>query len=315
MYDSNSKGISYTAGFFILIGFTLAAFISAGLISLLVWEGMTGESYKVMEKKMSDPAYSDTIKIIQTITAIVGFFIPALFAALVLNKKPLKLLGFTGSIKGSQVGITILIVLFSMFVSAALAYFNEMIPLTDKLKTYFDRLEENYNDQVKAIITLNTFTDYIIAIIIMALVPAICEETLFRGGLQNFLTRSTRSPWFSILFISLVFSIVHLSFYGFLYRFFLGIMLGLIFHLSGRLWLSIVAHFINNLVAVTAIYVLTLQGKTIEEAIADTGGTPWLILALPVVVFLFFWFRRFSSKEKQEENPVPVKNDPGDLFC
>jgi membrane protease YdiL (CAAX protease family) len=228
----------------------------------------------------------------------------------------MKLLGFTGRIKGSQLGITILIVFFSMFVSASLAYFNEMIPLTDKLKTFFDNLEKDYNDQVEAIITLNNLTDYIIAVGIMALIPAICEETLFRGGLQNFLTRSTKMPWLSILVISLIFSVVHFSFYGFLSRFFLGIMLGLLYYYSGRLWLSILAHFINNLVAVTAIYILTLQGKSIKEAIEETGGTAWYIAALPVVVILFFWFYRVSQKNKEAvETTAPVQNNPGDLFC
>jgi membrane protease YdiL (CAAX protease family) len=151
---------------------------------------------------------------------------------------------------------------------------------------------------------------------IMAFIPAVCEETLFRGGLQNFLTRSTKLPWFSILVISLIFSAVHFSFYGFLSRFFLGVMLGLLYHYSGRLWLSILAHFINNLVAVTAIYVLTLQGKSIKEAIEETGGTAWSIAALPAVVILFFWFYRVSKKEKEvAETSAPVQNDPGDLFC
>jgi membrane protease YdiL (CAAX protease family) len=316
MYDTNSKGISYTAGFFILIGFTIAAFFAAALISIPIWTGMTGQSIMNMEKDMTNPEYSDAIKIIQTITAVVGFLMPAIFSALLLNRKPFRLLGFAGRIKISQVGITLLIVFFSMFVSAALAYFNEMIPLTDKLKIFFDKLEKDYNDQVEAIITLNNFTDYIIAVGIMAFIPAVCEEALFRGGLQNFLTRSTKTPWLSIIIISLIFSAVHFSFYGFLSRFFLGIMLGLIFHYSGKLWLSILAHFINNLIAVTAIYILTQQGKSLEEAIAETGGTPWYIVALPVVVILFFWFYRVSKKEKEVvEATAPVQNDPGDLFC
>ena len=313
MYDTNSKGISYTAGFFILIGFTIAAFFAAALISIPVWTSMTGQSITTMEKDMSNPAYSDAIKVIQTITAVVGFLMPAIFTALLLNRKPMNLLGFTGRIKGSQVGLTLLIVLFSLVVSGSLAYLNEMIPLTNDLKTFFDKLEKDYNDQVEAIISLNNATDYIIAVVIMAFIPALCEEALFRGGLQNFLTRSTNIPWLSVLIVSLIFSVAHFSFYGFLPRFFLGIILGLLFHYSGRLWLSILAHFINNLAAITAIYILTLRGKSIKEAIAETDGTFWGLFALPVVVLLFIWFYRFSKREKQVS--VPVQNDPGDLFC
>ena len=315
MYDSNSKGISYTAGFFILIGFSIAALFAATLISIPVWMGMTGQGIDSMEKDMSNPAYSDAIKVIAAITAIIGFLMPAIFTSLLLNRKPLKLLGFQGRVNGNQLALVLFIVIFSLLVSASLAYFNEMIPLTEKLRAMFDRWEKEYNEQVEVIISLNNSTDFIIALVIMAFLPALCEEALFRGGLQNFLTRSTNKPWLSIIIVSIIFSIVHFSFYGFLSRFFLGVMLGLLFHLSGRLWLSILAHFLNNAAAITVIYIYKLQGKSIQEAIAESESNWWGMLALPVVIILFVWFHRFSKKGKEEsETPVPARSDSGDLF-
>jgi membrane protease YdiL (CAAX protease family) len=315
MYDSDSKGISYTAGFFILIGFTFAFIFVAALISIPVWTGMTGQSVFNMEKDMTIPEYSNAFKVISLITAVVGFFLPAFFTALMLNRKPMKLLGFKGRISTGQASLIVPIVIFSLFVSGAMAYFNELIPLTDKLKTIFDRWEKNYNEQVEVIISLSNFPEYLLAVFLLAVIPAVTEETLFRGGFQNFLTRSTRVPWFSIIFVSLIFSAVHGSFYGYLSRFFLGIMLGLIFHLSGRLWLSILAHFINNFAAVTFIYIYKLQGKSIKEAIAETDSTWWGILALPAVIVLFVWFQRISQKNKEkEEVPVSIQDNPGDLF-
>ena len=315
MYDNNSKGISYTAGFFILIGFTIAALFASALISLPVWTGMTGQSIHNMEKDMSNPAYSSAIKIIAVITAVIGFLIPTILTALLLSRKPMKLLGFSGRINGNQLALVLLIVIFSLLVSSSLAYFNELIPLTENLRSLFDRLEKEYNDQVEVIISLNNSTDFIIALVIMAFLPALCEEALFRGGLQNFLTRSTNKPWLSIIIVSIIFSIVHFSFYGFLSRFFLGVMLGLLFHLSGRLWLSILAHFLNNAAAITVIYIYKLQGKSIKDAIAESESTWWGMLALPVVIILFVWLHRFSKKGKEEsETPVPARSESGDLF-
>jgi membrane protease YdiL (CAAX protease family) len=312
MYNSDAKGISYTAGFFILIGFTLAAILMAALISIPIWTIMTGQSALSLEENMTNPQYRDAIMVITFVTAVVGFFLPAYFTALLLNRRPVKLLGFRGRISGIQAGLVIPIVIFSLFVSGSLAYFNEMIPLTDKLKTIFERWEKNYNDQLEALVSLNNFGEYLLAVLLLAVVPAITEEALFRGGFQNLLTRSTRAPWFSILFISLVFSLVHFSWYGFLSRLFLGIMLGLLFHLSGRLWLSILAHFLNNLAAVTFIYVYKLQGKSISEAINETDAAWWGILALPVVIYFFVLFRRYSEKNKEE--PPPQQSVNADLF-
>ena len=132
----------------------------------------------------------------------------------------------------------------------------------------------------------------------MAFVPALCEETLFRGGLQNFLTRGTGKPWLSIIVVSALFSLVHFSCYGFLSRFFLGIVLGALFHYSGKLWLSILAHFINNALAITVLYISIQQGKSLQEAMKQDAGSFWGILGVPVVIGLFYLFKNISARRR-----------------
>src|SRR5690242_21595424 len=95
MYDKDSKGISYAAGFFMLIAFTIAGVILASFISAFVWQNMTGIDFMKMEEAMSDPANANAIKVIQCITAIIGFLLPAIFTAWMLNRKPMKLMGFS----------------------------------------------------------------------------------------------------------------------------------------------------------------------------------------------------------------------------
>ena len=65
MNDNDSRGISYTAGFFMLIAFAVAGLVLASLIGAQVWQQMTGKGLDAMEKGMSDPANSDVMKIIQ----------------------------------------------------------------------------------------------------------------------------------------------------------------------------------------------------------------------------------------------------------
>ena len=137
---------------------------------------------------------------------------------------------------------------------------------------------------MKAILGLTNIFEYILALFIMAFLPALCEETLFRGGLQNFLTRSLKMPLLSIVIVSLIFSAIHFSWYGFLSRFFLGFILGFIYHYSGKLWLNIVGHFLNNAIAITAMYM----------AIDDKVINYWGLLLLPFVVGLLLVFQRIS---------------------
>jgi membrane protease YdiL (CAAX protease family) len=300
MYDTNSKGISYTAGFFMLIAFAVVASIMAAFISIPIWTSMTGQSFKDIEKGMSDPANSNAIKIIQSITMVIGFLLPAIFTAYLLNRKPMDLLGFSKKINWKQIGVVCAIMFTALFVSAFLAYVNESLPISESLKLKFDKMENDYSKQVEAIIGLNNFGEYILALIIMAFLPALCEEALFRGGLQNFLTRSTKMPWLSIIIVSILFSAAHFSFYGFLSRFFLGVILGLLYQYSGRLWLNIIAHFFNNAFAVSMIYYLKTNGKSLKQALGENNDTAWWgIFFLPVVIGLFIVFRKISKKPKE----------------
>jgi uncharacterized protein len=294
MYDNNSKGISYTAGFFMLIAFAIASIIFFNLAALQVWVAVTGKSAEQSLNGMADPANSNIYKVMQVINML-GFFIPTIITAYILHKQPLKLIGFSPRVSIKQVGVVFFIITAALFVGGGLSTINEQIPIPASWKIAFDKLEAGYKEQANAILVMKSTGDYILSLIVMGFVPAFCEETLFRGGLQNFLTRSTRSPWLAIIIVSCIFSAAHFSFYGFLFRFFLGIVLGLIYYYSGRLWLSILAHFINNAVVVTVYYIYIRQGKPINDVMTnDPTSSYWGLLALPVLIVLFMTFKRLS---------------------
>lgn len=305
MYDSHSKGISYTAGFFMLIGFAIASTFLAGILSMPIWSAMTGESVLKIEEGLLNPANANAVKVIQIITSIVGFLLPALLTAQLMNRRPMKLLGYKGKLYLNEMVLVFGIVITALMVSAALSYFNEIIPIDDSWKIRFKKMEADYIKQATAILSLNNVGEYLLALFIMAFLPALCEETLFRGGLQNFLSRSIKNPWAAIIIVSIIFSAVHLSYYGFFSRVFLGIMLGAIYHFSGKLWLSILAHFINNALAITVVYVYKTQGKSVSEALNDTSDATWYgIFALPVMIALFYYFKKITVKEPEEVPPA-----------
>ncbi len=295
MYDSNSKGISYTAGFFMLITFAIAGLILSSAIGLSIWANMTGQDPKLFLEGLTNPAYANAYKVVQSITAVFSYLIPAFATAWMLNRKPMELLGFSGRIQINQVGLAILIILIALFVASGLAYFNRLIPIPGEWRGKFDKWELEYNQQVEAISSLTTFPDYIIALIVLGFIPALCEEALFRGGLQNFLARSTKNYWLSIIIVSIIFSAAHGSYYGFLSRFFLGVVLGFIYQYSGRLWLSILAHFVNNALAISVIYYYSVKGKSMTETTNDVNSGWWGVFLLPLLIGLFIYFRKISG--------------------
>jgi len=299
MFDKDSKGISYTAGFFMLIAFAIAGVIMAEMITRPIWYSMTGiDSSKKMEVA-ANPDYRNAFRVSQTIIFLVGFLLPAFVTAWVLNRKPVKLVGLSYHVNWKQVGLVCLIMFTALYASSAFSYFTKEIPIAESLRQQFDKMENDYLQQAAAIIGLSSFGEFILALVIMAFLPALCEEVLFRGGLQNYLTRATRKPWISIIIVSILFSLLHFSYYGFLSRMFLGIVLGFIFEYSGRLWLCVIAHFLNNALVVVLTYIQVQQGRSIIEVLKSNEGSWVGILALPITIVLLIVFKKIGNKPEE----------------
>ena len=194
MNNNNYKGVSYTAGFFILIGLALLGFVISGVISLAILSSTTGGSVSDLKDALNDPRNANILRIIQSISVLISMFLPAWIVASILYRKPFELLGFKKNIQLKQAGLVFIIVFTSLFFAGALAYLNKEIPIPAAWKQWFDNLEKSYAQQVEVMVSLKSFGGYIMSIFLMAFLPALCEETLFRGGLQNFLTKAIKNP-------------------------------------------------------------------------------------------------------------------------
>jgi sodium transport system permease protein len=117
------------------------------------------------------------------------------------------------------------------------------------------------------------------ALVLLALVPAVCEEFAFRGYILSGLERAYR-PRTAILFSALLFGFLHvlLSLFQQLFNAtLLGIVLGLLAWRSGSLLPGIVFHFVNNGVAVLRAFPLAhLVGKPAAAAIERLNLSSWL---------------------------------------
>ena len=81
----------------------------------------------------------------------------------------------------------------------------------------------------------------------------ICEELFFRGTVQKGLLERLE-PQRAVVMCALIFSAFHLDPVGFLARFELGVLFGLLALRTGSLWPSIAAHFANNAVSSLAYF-------------------------------------------------------------
>lgn len=127
---------------------------------------------------------------------------------------------------------------------------------------------------------------------VMALLPAICEEMMFRGWLQRVLGKSVN--YHTAIWVSaFVFSAIHFQFYGFIPRMLIGAALGYLYHYTGSLWASILAHFVNNAAAVVFAFLSYNGYINIDFDLIGTGDTWYLSVAsLAVCLALMFRLKR-----------------------
>ncbi len=306
--DRNSKNISYPSQLGIFLGFIGAGLVIGSIVSVVIWKMMTGRPILSMATDMLKPQYYYAIMAIQAVSTFFMFFLPVYFLALICYRKPAKFIGFNTNINYRQFLIIIGILILTFPLSGALAELNNIIPIPKDWAVKFKAMEDSRAVQEAALININSFPKYLISLVVIGLLPGLFEEICFRAGLQNILTRWFKGPWIAIILTSVVFSIIHISYYGFLVRFGLGIILGLVYYYSGNLWLSALFHFLYNGLQVTALYMMTLSGKKSPSKDIEQNFPLWAgVIALVLIIFLFQKFKEYSllQRAKVVEDDIP----------
>ena len=289
------RGINEKTGLFVLILLMGAGMVTGSLLSMVVWKISGGGQLEDFQLALANPANVGFIRLAQTILAACIFFIPSIVATWLVSRKPFLFIGFHESIKVSTLLWGCLLMGITIFLSGSLATLNEMIPLNQSLKIYAQSLEASYMRQVELMSIMNGTGDLLIALLVMALAPALFEEVFFRGSFQNLMYRATGQMWTSILITSLLFSAIHFSFYGFLSRLALSIVLGLLYAYTQSIWMVVIAHFLNNAMGVFQIYYLRMKGLPIAELNEDKYPVWWGIIALGALIYLSSYFKKSAD--------------------
>ena len=304
--------MSYFGQFGLLIGLLGGGLIIAGILSAIILFVMMGGHLSALSStEILKPEYANANKVLQIVSTVALFFLPAYFFALIAHKKPLAYLGFNKKISAQQVSLVIIIAFTGLFLSGSLAEVNELIPISKGLRAYFQKLEDSYAEQMMAMVQIKSVADYLLALVIIALVPAIVEEVFFRGAVQQLFTSWFKKSWVGILITSIIFSAIHVSYFGFLPRAMLGVVLGLLFYYSKNIWMNILAHFLNNGIAVSQLYYLSTKGKIDKKALdsMDEHFPLWLgAIALAAMVVLLYLFKKESDKTLAQTSIVDATN-------
>jgi len=291
-----------------LVFLVLMAIVGAvifSVIGMIAWVAFNSDHSSL--SKLSHNAFVmdvNLLRIIQ-ISSSIGLFIAGPIAFAYLNQtKPFIYFNLNEKLSWKLFSLVVLIMFLSVPVFEMISLVNQKMVLPDflqGLESWMRLKELEAGALVKKLLIMNNYNDLAINLLMIAIIPAIGEELFFRGGVQNILGEWFKNHHWAIWITGIVFSAIHVQFFGFFPRLFLGVLFGYLFVYGKSIWLPILGHFLNNGTAVVMAYIMQKQGKSIDEIEKSSSfeGYLYIISAIITLVLLWIYF-----KQAKKENPL-----------
>lgn len=144
-------------------------------------------------------------------------------------------------------------------------------------------------------IPLNNFGWYVFYVIFFAIVPAFCEELIFRGVIFRGLNKGLGVVG-AVLLSALLFALVHLSLNQLIYPFIMGCLFALIVYKTGNLVYSMIFHLFNNITTITITYLKNINVINLNFEVNYIYIVVSLALAIVAGVIFFLVYKFYFSK-------------------
>ena len=281
-----------------------------GLIRILIWLGimsiLTVFAMVAWMMIWGGTQTTDSLKWLQFLQTIATFLLPSILCAWLWDEehKPFRWLRMDVPVQWKEMLLAIVIMVCAVPGINLLADLNSRVELPKSLE-FIEQILKSQEEAAAALterfLQADNIGGLLVNIGLMALLPALSEESAFRGTLQQIIYKDQRGKvqstkvHLAVWITAFVFSAIHLQFYGFVPRMLLGAMFGYVFVWSGSLWAPITMHFVNNGLAVVTYYLSA--GNEDTKNIADTlgAGDTWYFGVLSLLITslgLLIFYRR-----------------------
>lgn len=289
----------------VLIIFGVGLFVS--LLGILVsFMFIEGDVFSRLETMTALATDSDVnlMKYYQMVTQWAFFMLPALLFGFLIQKRISIFFRLNNFPTLLMLGLGIVILLLSNPFSEWLIYQNSKISLPESMAALEQWMRDSEKQAAFAtniFLDMKDWKDYAINILMIGVFAALGEELLLRGALQPLLIRLTKNPHYGIWIAAFIFSFIHFQFYGFFARMLLGALFGYFYFYSNNLWIPILAHFFNNSMAVTYVYITNTPLYNVEtlQMSSEESNPIYALLSVSLVILGVFLFRYYGKKQIQ----------------
>lgn len=275
---------------------SMGTYLIAPMIFMFLGVQVVGLSFEEYMMRISTeepaPALQLVLVLVQGVSAILSFVVvPALFIRR-FQASTLSSYFINKGLSAPAVLITAGLTLCLMVVNSLLIEWNMQVEFPESLAATFDQMEEQGRIMTEYLTDFYSLPYFLLVLIVVAVVPAVGEELLFRGLIQRYFQRIWGNPHVAIWAAAIFFSAFHMQFYGFVPRMVLGAFFGYLFYFSGNLWYASIAHFVNNGFTLIMMY-LYQQGIVTYDIEGAESVSIWPTLAFVIIGgFLFVLFKK-----------------------
>lgn len=225
----------------------------------------------------------------------IGFFaIPALLGGHLLFHNPELKLGTV--VPGASLLVGFLLTVGLAFTASGpvdlLLRLSQAVPLPEAWDSYLQQQQVQMEQQYRHFLQMNNFFDFTKVLLVMALIPALCEELLFRGLLQSMFLKWGKhlAVWLS----AVLFASIHGQFYAFFSILVLGAALGYLRLWSRSILWPTLLHFLNNAGIVIQVYFFNVAYDNMDPTVPQESYIQGVLLSAAFVVLMVVTYRHFK---------------------
>lgn len=249
------------------------------------------------------------LKYVQVVQSIGLFIIPPFILAWLFHGNITEYLMINRSSSSNNFLYTALSILLLIPLINFAGEINSKMTLPESLagmEEWMRNMEETAKVLTEKFLQVDALPALLFNIFMVAILPAIGEELVFRGIIQRIFINWTKNHHWGIWIAAILFSAFHMQFYGFLPRMLLGAMFGYLLVWTGSMWVPILAHFINNAMGVIGYYLMDKEiiSRDVEQWGTKNEQLPLLLFSAVSTGALLYLIYRNGQKTKMPANHI-----------
>jgi membrane protease YdiL (CAAX protease family) len=269
----------------IILGLVIMGLFITAALSMFVFmlSGISLSEASAMSQEGITDLPASTIRALLFIQHAFGFILPAiLFAIFTYQRSSLTGLDLKRFPSLPLIGLAILFMVAAYPLVPLTMELNEIIPLP----SWATNMEDAAADILDKIIVMDSPFIFLINLFLIAVIPGIGEELIFRGIIQKHLGGLLKNPVLAIWLAAFIFSAFHMQFEGFLPRLVLGAVLGYLYFWTKNLWVPIIVHAFNNGIQIIIAYTVETDVSVIDKKATDLLSIWMIILCIAAMYFI-----------------------------